>query len=43
MLCQAEEGEPFAVAFANEAVHLGLLKEGEEPGRLPQIFRYNMP
>ena len=42
MLGQAEEGEPFAVARADEPVRLCLRKEGEEPGRLLQIFRYDM-
>ena len=41
MLGKAEEGEPFAVALADEPVRLGLLKEGE-PGCLLQIFRHDV-
>jgi hypothetical protein len=42
MLGKAKEGEPFAVTLANEPVCLCLLKEGEEPGSLLQVFRHDV-
>jgi hypothetical protein len=42
MLGKTEEGEPVAVALADEPMCLGLLKEDEEPGCLLQVFRHDV-
>ena len=43
MLGEGEEGQPIAVTLPDQALHLGLRKEGEEAPGVVQIFGDDVP